>query len=255
VFLVQERYPEALSHFDEACKIYSSMNLTVYGGYCSMHRASALWQVGRYNEARTALGEASSIAQASNKKLLLASAQMTEAFMQLSEQHTEQARTYARKALDLAGKDFGLTATQARYVLGLVQARSGASGSAKQLCQEAVDMALKTNDQYLLSVAQLALAEATLDSNRAQDALKVALQAQQSFERLGQKDSEWRAWLIAARASQRLGERAAMHEYAVNANKRLGSLEDRWGREAYNGYLSRQDIQRSLKELELLLNP
>jgi tetratricopeptide (TPR) repeat protein len=255
VLLVQERYPEALSHFDEACKIYSSMNLTVYGGYCSMHRASALWQVGRYNEARTALGEASSIAQASNKKLLLASAQMTEAFMQLSEQHTEQARTYARKALDLAGKDFGLTATQARYVLGLVQARSGASGSAKQLCQEAVDMALKTNDQYLLSVAQLALAEATLDSKGAQDALKVALQAQQSFERLGQKDSEWRAWLIAARASQRLGERAAMHEYAVNANKRLGSLEDRWGREAYNGYLSRQDIQRSLKELELLLNP
>ena len=116
-------------------------------------------------------------------------------------------------------------------------------------------MALKTNDKYLLAVSQLTLAEATLDSNRAQDALKVALQAQQSFERLGQEDSEWRAWLIAARASQRLGERAAMHEYAVNANKRLGSLEDRWGREAYNGYLSRQDIQRSLKELELLLNP
>src|SRR6185369_6702046 len=255
VFLVQERYPEALSHFDDACKIYSSMNLTVYAGYCAMHRASALWQVGRYSEARTALGDATSIAQTSNKKLLLASAQMTEAFMQLSEQQTQQARTHARKALDLAGKDFGLTATQARYVLGLIQVRSGASGSARQLCQEAVDMALKTNDQYLLAVAQLALAEATLGSNRAQEALQIALQAQQSFERVGQSDSEWRAWLIAARASQRLGERAAMHDYAVNARKRLASLEDRWGREAYNGYLTRQDIQRSLKELELLLNP
>ena len=116
-------------------------------------------------------------------------------------------------------------------------------------------MALKTNDQYLLAVAQLALAEATLDSNGARDALKMALQTQQSFERVGQTDSEWRAWLIAARASQRLGERAAVHEYAVNANKRLRSLEDRWGREAYNGYLTRQDIQRSLKELEPLLNP
>src|SRR4029078_13515738 len=188
VLLVQERYPEALSHFDEACKIYSSMNLTVYGGYCSMHRASALWQVGRYNEARTALGEASSIAQASNKKLLLASAQMTEAFMQLSEQHTEQARTNGRKALDLAGRDFGLPATQARYVLGLIQVRSGASGSAKQLCQEAVDIALKRNEQYLLALAQLALPDATLGSNRAQEALQIALEAQQSFERVGQSD-------------------------------------------------------------------
>ena len=255
VLVVQERYPEALSHFDEACKIYNSMNLTVYGGYCSMHRASSLWQVGRYSEARTALAEASSVAQASNKKLLLASVEMTEAFMQLSEQQTKQASVHAREAQELADKQFGLTATQARYVLGLIQARSGASQSGRQLCQTAVDMALKTNDKYLLAVAQLALAEATVDSNRAQEALQIALQTQQSFERLGQTHSEWRAWLIAARASQRLGERAAMHDYAVNARKRLGSLEDRWGREAYNGYLTRQDIQRSLKELELVLNP
>src|SRR6185369_714143 len=178
--------------------------------------------------------------------------QMTEGFMQLSEQHNQQARAHARKAQDLSGKDFGLTAIQARYILGLIQVRSGASGSARQLCQEAVDMALKTNDTYLLSLAQLAQAEALLDSNRPQEALQIALQTQQSFERLGQKDSEWRAWLIAARASQRLGKKAETHDYAVNADRRLRSLDDRWGREAYNGYLSRQDIQRSLKELELL---
>jgi len=255
MLMVQERYPEALSQFDEAYKIYHSMNLTIYAAYCAMHRASALWQVGRYDEARTALGEVSSTAQASNKKLLLASVQMTEGFMQLSEQHNQQARAHARKAQDLAGTDFGLTATQARYMLGLIQVRSGASGSARQLCQEAVDMALKTNDTYLLSLAQLAQAEALLDSNRPQEALQIALQTQQSFERLGQKDSEWRAWLIAARASQRLGKKAETHDYAVNADRRLRSLEDRWGREAYNGYLSRQDIQRSLKELELLINP
>jgi ATP/maltotriose-dependent transcriptional regulator MalT len=253
--MVQERYPEALSHFDEAYKIYHSMNLTIYAAYGAMHRANALWQVGRYGEARTALGEVLSIAQTSNKKLLLASAQMTEAFMQLSEQHTQQARANARKAQDLAGKDFGLTATQARYVLGLIQVRSGASGSARQLCQEAVDMALKTNDKYLLSVAQLTQAEVMLDSNRPQEALQIALQTRPSFELLGQKVSEWRAWLIAARASQRLGKKMFMHDFAVNADKSLKSLQDRWGREAYNGYLSRQDIQRSLKELELLINP
>ena len=116
-------------------------------------------------------------------------------------------------------------------------------------------MALKTNDKYLLSLAQLAQAEALLDSNRPQEALQIALQTQQSFELMGQKDSEWRAGFIAARASKLLGKKAETHDYAVNADRRLRSLEDRWGREAYNGYLSRQDIQRSLRELELLINP
>jgi tetratricopeptide (TPR) repeat protein len=255
LLMVQENYPEAQSHFDQAYKIYHSMNLTIYAAYCAMHRANALWQVGRYSEARTALGEATSIAENSNKKLLLASVQMTEAFMELSELHTQQARVHARKAQDLAGKEFGLTATQARYVLGLIQVRSGASGSARQLCQEAVDMARKTDDKYLLSVAQLAQAEALLGSNRPQEALQIALQAQQSFERLNQTNSEWRAWLIAARASQRLGKKTETHDYAVNADRRLKGLEDRWGRETYNQYLSRQDIQSSLNELGPLLNP
>jgi hypothetical protein len=116
-------------------------------------------------------------------------------------------------------------------------------------------MARKTDDKYLLSVAQLAQAEALLGSNRPQEALQIALQAQQSFERLNQTNSEWRAWLIAARASQRLGKKTETHDYAVNADRRFKSLEDRWGRETYNQYLSRQDIQSSLNELGPLLNP
>ena len=255
VFLVQERYPEAQASFAEACKGYNSMDLTVYAGYCEMHRATALWPIGRFNEARSALTEASATAQKFNRKLLLASAQMTEAFMQLSEQHEPQASTHARKASDLADKEFSLTATQANYVLALIQSHSGASRLAKQSSQKAVDMALATEDPYLISAAQLAQAEVAVAGRDVRTALQLALHTQQSFERFGQKDSEWRAWLIAARASQRLGDKTATRDYAVNADRRLKSLENQWGSEAYHGYLSRRDIQRSLKELEQLIKP
>lgn len=250
VLLSRERYPEALARFDESCKIYNSWNLTLYAGYCAMHRASVLWQIGRYTDARAALREATAKTETGDKKLLLASTQMTEAFMELSEQRNREARVRARKALELANEEFGLTATQARYVLGVT---SGANRAARQLCKTAVDLARQTDDQYLISSAQLAQAEVLLDSSNAQQALSLATETQQSFARSDQKDSEWHAWLIAARASQRLGNKATMHEYAVKAKERLVNLEKQLGREAYNGYLSRPDIQNSLKQLELLL--
>jgi tetratricopeptide (TPR) repeat protein len=107
LLMVQENYRKRSLILIKPTRSIIQLNLTIYAAYCAMHRANALWQVGRYSEARTALGEATSRAQTSNKKLLLASVQMTEAFMELSELHTQQARVHARKAQDLAGKEFG----------------------------------------------------------------------------------------------------------------------------------------------------
>ncbi|HEV7473017.1 MAG TPA: hypothetical protein VGN90_03145, partial [Pyrinomonadaceae bacterium] len=123
----------------------------------------------------------------------------------------------------------------------------------RQLCEAAVDMATQVGDQQLISAALLAHAEVILDGGDARGALQTALRAQASFAHFGQKESEWHAWLLAARASQRLRQHAAMREYASNASVGLTSLEQEWGAEPYRGYLSRQDIQRSLKQLGPLL--
>jgi hypothetical protein len=61
--------------------------------------------------------------------------------------------------------------------------------------------------------------------------------------------------LIAARSSQRLGQQTVTREYASNANTQFRNLEQEWGSEAYRGYLSRQDVQRFLKQLVLLEKP
>ena len=71
----------------------------------------------------------------------------------------------------------------------------------------------------------------------------------------GKTDSEWRAWLIAARASKRLGNEAATDEYASYAVNRLSELEQKWGSEAYNSYLTRSDVMYFRKQTQQLLNP
>jgi hypothetical protein len=179
---------------------------------------------------------------------------MIEARMELSESHNQQAGMKSKQALNLAGKQYKVTAIQARCVLGLIQSHSGAARAGRQLCEAAVDLATQTGDQQLISAALLAHAEVILEGGDARAALQTAMRAQASFAHFGQKESEWRAWLLAARASQRLSQQAVMREYAANANARLTSLEQEWGAEPYRGYLSRQDIQRSLKQLGLLLN-
>jgi serine/threonine protein kinase/Tfp pilus assembly protein PilF len=251
----QERYPEALNHFNESYKLNSSLNAKTYVGYSAMHRASVLWQIGRYEDTRAAIQEASSIAEASGgtNKLLLTALRMIEARAELSESDNQQAGMKSKQALNLAGTQYKVTAIQARYVLGLAQSRSGAARAGRQLCEAAVKMAAQTGDAQLVSVALLAHAEVMLGDGDMRGALRTALQAQQTFSRFGQKESEWRAWLIAARASKRLSQQAVMREYASNASAHLTSLEQEWGAESYRGYRSRKDIQSSLKQLELLL--
>jgi hypothetical protein len=92
-----------------------------------------------------------------------------------------------------------------------------------------------------------------LDSGETQRALETALSAQQSFARFGKMDSEWRAWLIAAQASERLGKEAAANEYASRAVNRLSELEQKWGSETYTTYLTRADVIRFRKQAEQVL--
>ena len=252
----KEQYPEALRHFDKSHEINSALNARLYVGYSAMQRASVLWQVGRYEETTAALHEAFDIASgpSGTNRLLLAAIYIIDALAELSELHNRQAGVKGRQALSLAVNQYPVTAIEARCLLGVAQSRSGAPRAGGILCASAVDMATQTGDPHLVSATLLAHAEILLDGGDSSRALQTALQAQQSFAGVGQKDSEWRAYLIAARASQRLGNETAMREYATSAEVLLASLEQEWGAEAYRGYLSRNDVQRLQRQLGVLLN-
>ena len=110
-------------------------------------------------------------------------------------------------------------------------------------------MAKQMGNPWLVSKAQLALAEALLENGETQTALATALQAQESFTRSGQAESEWRAWLLAARATRRNGDQAKAQEQATRAADLLSQLQQKWGDENYKTYFARPDIQNLRKQL------
>jgi serine/threonine protein kinase/Tfp pilus assembly protein PilF len=260
VLSYQEEYSKALHHFDESYSIFKSLKAEVYMAYASQSRASVLWQLGRSEEGRTALDEAESIADRGERpedtyKQLLAEIHLTYSLLELSDWHLRESRVRSDKALDLTGDEYPAIAIQAKHTLALAQTRSGVMRGTRLLCENAIEMATGTGDPQLLSGAWLSCAESMLDSSSTQHALETALSAQQNFARFGKTDSEWRAWLIAARASKRLGNEAAAGEYASYAVNRLTELEQKWGSEAYNSYLTRSDVVYFRKQTQQLLKP
>jgi serine/threonine protein kinase/Tfp pilus assembly protein PilF len=260
VLSYQEQYSEALRHFDESYKIFTSLKAEVYLAYAAQSRASVLWQLGRSEEAKTALDEATSVAERAEHpedtyKQLLADIHLTDSRLELSNWHLQGARVKSEKALALAAKQYPDISIQAKNTLALAQARGGAVLSPKLLCEDAVNMATSLGDPQLLTGTLLSCAEEMLDGGETQRALETVLRAQESFARFGKEDSEWRAWLIAGQASRRLGKEADAHEYASYAVNRLSELEQKWGSEAYSGYLTRSDITHFRNQLEQLLKP
>ncbi|HYX40557.1 MAG TPA: tetratricopeptide repeat protein, partial [Pyrinomonadaceae bacterium] len=105
VFTIQERYPDALKHFDERLALVKSSAQRNSLSYAQIDRASALWPTGRYNDARTALAEANEIVSqpgGSNKEPE-ATVHVINAEAALSRRQWNESRTEAARALDLAG--------------------------------------------------------------------------------------------------------------------------------------------------------
>ena len=251
----QERYPEALPHIEESYKINQSLGSLLSTGYDEMNRAAVLWQLGRYDEARASLGKALSVANrpAAEYKALHAWIYLIYAQVALSERDFAEARKRGQQALELAGTQYRDVATQAKYCVGLAQALSGSLPSARVTCEQAVAIAREIKSPRLVSSALLSQAEVMLLANDARGALAAALEAQEIFARAGRQDSEWRALLVAARASQLSGDKQQAANYATRAADLLQALQQKWDAQAFEGYAKRHDIQSYRNQLAQLL--
>ena len=111
-------------------------------------------------------------------------------------------------------------------------------------------MAARMSDPWLLSQARLSLAQAEFEIGDFKRAQEDALAAQESFASLGQLASQWRAALIAARATRRAGDDAKAREYASRIPELLSEIQQKWGADSYNSYLNRPDVQLLRKLLQ-----
>lgn len=251
----EERFTAALDHLNQAFEIYSSQGIQRSMGYNLASRGEVLSQLGRFDEAKGLLDQATAIASKPGGELqrLLAETQLARAEIALMQGNFASARDTAEKAIEAAGVEFKSVAMGAKRVIGLAESYNGAKSAGKQGTSEAVELARELNDPAQLATAHLAFASALLGEGDAKGASSYALQAQEVFARLGRPASEWRALLIAAQARENLGDRNEAREFARRATNIYSALEQRWGGENYSSYVTRPDIQRFRKQLDQLI--
>ena len=255
----QEKYPEALAHVDESYRINSLRGARTRAGYDQMNRANLLWQLGRYKEATDALNDAAAVADKPGQpgpglKTLLAWVHLVRSQMALSEGRFSDATRDGQKAMQLDAREHNEIDINGKFSIGLARALSGAPQPAKLLCEEAASMAKESRLPRLISSAHLALAEVLVLAKDSKGALSAALEAQLLCERFGQQDSEWRALLMAARASQIAADRSTAQMYATRARALCDGLREKWGADAYEGYLRRPDVQNYRNQLDQILS-
>jgi tetratricopeptide (TPR) repeat protein len=249
----EERYPEALAHFETTYLLFSKLDNNLSIATSLGHRVSMLNLLGRHQEAQHLLDELSERSLKLANKQLTASLNLELGWAALTQRNFNEAKAKLRTALALANDaQLRESVLEAKRTLCQANALSGASREAVPLCREAVTLGEQTKDSWLLSRAKLTLAEALLENGEAKIALENALALADSFEHTQQKDSEWFALLIAARASQATSDTAKAREYANRSEELFKGLEQTWGTDSYRSYLTRPDVMYSHRELQLL---
>lgn len=240
----REEYAEALKKYSESYEINKSLDNKLQLAYNLHNRGSMFWHLGRYAEARQSLTEALQLANqpGSDYKPLLAEIELSYAQIALSERKFPEGRARATKAVRLAEKKYAQVEVAARNTMGLSKTFAGDTREGESDCQASLYMARNAGDYGLLTRSLIALALAALESNNAEKALQLANESQQRAERGGNKESQWLAHLVAARAQERLGNTTEAQNQKAQAEKTFAELLSRMG-EYKDSYLARKDIE------------
>src|SRR4029450_28245 len=227
VLIDQENFPAALEQYDKALAIYKNGGNQLRTLFSQANRANILWRLGRYDEAKQMLVETlASLKQNTDEfKQLAPALDLMSAQIALSQRNFASAEALASSLDQLSAKDYPEVAIESKIAVGLSNALGGNTKQGTALCDEAAKMANDAGETVLQFRAMLAQAEASLLAGDAGRALTFALQAQESFARGSQLESQWRAYLIAARANERLGDVAKAAEQRQAAKNVLRDLE------------------------------
>jgi len=249
-----DRFPEALTHLEQAQPVYKSLGMQRNFAYNQLNRANYLMQLGHLSECAQLFDETLSVTdrRGGDYQELSILVNLGRARLSLIQGRFSAAKTGAEKVLAAAKEKFPEAALEAERLLAAAQEAGGSAKIAKQSAADALDMAKRLNDPRQLAQTQLVDAQALLSAGDNQGALETANQAQTFFARAGQMASNWQALLIPGLASRGLGDTAKSHEYGARAEESLAKLRQSWGPEVFESYLRRPDIQRLQKRLKLL---
>jgi len=252
----QDLYPQAESRYNESYQLYKSLANPLRTAFALLNRGDMLSRLGRYAEAQAAMSELQSYLDlvsddSSYKQIYGAWSHVYLARMYLSQRDMAKARSECIKALAIVKPDDRTTQAEIQATQCLIEVFDGAIKRGRALCEDA---AVKTIDAPLQhkSNVLLALAEALLESGEAKTALETALKSQQILVAIHEPEHEWRASLIAARASQQLGDADATRNHIKRVRDLLNEIQRMWGTDPFDGYNRRTDLQDYRKQIDAL---
>jgi serine/threonine protein kinase/Tfp pilus assembly protein PilF len=241
----REDFPGSLKQYEDAFKIHESIGSKLRMVFNKVNRGNVFAHLGNYDQAEALLNEAGQVLaeQKSEYKQLVPVVLLYRAELRLSQRNFSEAIKLSNEAITAVGTQIPDVTIDGKTVIGLAKAMSGNAREGVKICDEAIKMASATGDFLLQSRALLGKAEAALYGNDAQTALTLATDAQTRYARGEQHESEWRAWLIASRASEKLGDKTRAQEQFTSAMNIRSKLQQQWGADTFKQYSSRPDIQ------------
>ena len=244
VLVEREDFPSALKEYDEALSIYKKLDNPQRALFNNANRGNVYLRLGHYDQAEAIFKDLSQVVEKAKDrpKQLAPALLLYQGLMNLTQRKFQEAITLSNQALASGGDQYPDIAIEIHMVLGLAKALSGNAKEGLKSCDQALKISSDAGDFLLRSRALLCKAETALLTNDAQTALSLATEAQGRFAQGEQYESEWRAWLIASRASEKLGDKAKAQEQFANAMNVRSKLEQQWGAE-FKQYSLRPDIQ------------
>ncbi len=248
VLLNRESYPDAVKAWEMALETARALRNSgaVFSGLANY--ANVLWRIGRNADARRALSEAEALAKmpgAQSSQLWSVTRGLAD--MAVSEGRYPDALRLCQEALRLAG-DQPVSVSPSKAALGLVLAHTGARREARVFVQGAAAIAPSSDPGFVAGV-RLTMAEAQFLSGDLDDAAKSAGALFETFKRLHQVESAFRAASIAAIAAERKGDARRAEDFKLRASAILTEIEGTWPRKDFQGYLARPDIQNLTKHM------
>lgn len=241
-----ERYPDALSHFDQALRIAQSIHANE--SYQALHCADVLWHLGRFAEAQNMIVTAqrgneknpgiTSDAKLVSAEILLSRGKVTQVIAVVNLALTQRPSTITPDDMP----EFRLL--RARAELGLGQTRK-ASDDLSRLA----DWSKQDGNEDEANVIKLAQAEIDRKIGSPELAKPLADLAHEYFSGSGKKSSEWLSLLELARVYRSMG---AIQQSKASAQQALAiwtDLEHTWPPNDYESYSARPDNKAARSEL------
>ena len=248
VLVKQGRLPEALDHFQREYESAERINNRQGAGYAQRNRASVLWRLGRYEEAADALESARGVAGPGTASPLALSIVEQQSVIALSEGAFREAVVAAQQVIAATVANAS-TRAEAHCVAGLALARTGAGKQGKRLCEDGLSTLISLKNAAAIARSKLLIAEILVTNGEPREAQDPIREALQTIGAAHDKETEWRAWALGARAYRLAGDPGHAAEAARNASARLAELRSAWGA-AIDQYLQRPDVRILQKDLK-----